>query len=109
MIYAKVKNNQVLEFPFTWEIFLTENSSTLFDSRFDLVGWYAQTEAASDGSSIVEVVLASIPTDIDWQTQTADRAEIPTFSEGIWKLTWVIRPKTSTELAVTDNVVSVIE
>jgi len=104
MLYAKVKNTHVLEFPFTWELLLAENPNTLFDNQFDLVNWYAKTEAATDGSSVVEVILSSIPADIDWATQIADRAEIPIFINGIWELSWNVRPKTEEELEATNTV-----
>lgn len=101
-MFAKIRNNQVVEFPYNWDQLLVENPSTVFDKRFSLIDWYAKTEAAQDGSELVEVVRESPMPSIDWATETADRSETPQLVGDTWKLLWVKRNKTEEEISDTN-------
>jgi hypothetical protein len=110
MLYAKIKDNTVLEFPYTWERFLTENPNIVLDGNLGLADIYATTKSALDGSSIVQVSTLPVPTDIDWSSQMAEIDKIPTFVSnapsvgGFWQLMWNVRSKTLKELDETNTV-----
>jgi hypothetical protein len=99
MQYAKVKLNEVIEFPYTWNSLNDENPYTNFDDRFDLVGWYAQTEdALNRGSEIVVVVQQPEPS-INWNTHSFFKESTPTLTNKGWVLSWVIVEKTPEQIA----------
>lgn len=54
--YAKVKGDTLIKYPYTIQDLYEENPHTEYDSRFDLYGWYIQTEdAIKNGNTLVEI------------------------------------------------------
>ncbi len=101
-MFAKVNQTQVVQYPYTRADLLAENPDSHYDGRFTLPEWYAKTDAAQDGSEVVEIVEGPMPADIDWDTEMADLAETPQLVSGTWQFTWTKRNKTAEELANTN-------
>lgn len=107
MSYAKIKDTDVIKFPYTLDDLLQENPNTNYDDRFELDGWYAQTEEAIDtGNSVVKVSVGEPPHLEDYRTHIAALAETPTLKDGVWVLEYVIRARTKTELDAYDEMVA---
>ena len=101
MQYAKINNNTLLEYPYTWLELYKENSSSTYDDRFSLPQWYSQTEeAANTGNKIVEV-LSEDPPEIDFATQHIRQESVPSFNqnEDKWVFAWIVTAKTAEEIS----------
>ena len=92
-MYAKINSNTLVKFPYTWEDLLKENPYTKYDNRFDLAGWYIQTEeAAATGNTVVEVHIQQDPI-YDMKTQTIVQ-RIPELVSGVWTVGYDVIEKT---------------
>lgn len=99
MTYAKVSNGNVVSFPYSWETLKTENPYSVFDDRFSLPEWYAQTEICAQTSSfIVEVSTLSRPV-VDAALFNIEPPSTPEFVDGAWVLRWQVLEKTAEEKA----------
>lgn len=97
MGFAKVKDDQIIQYPYTYYDLCTENPSTRYDSRRTVPEWYALSdEAVESGSQVVDVVLAPSP-EYDDATYYAVQKNAPELVEGVWVLGWDIveRPPVS--------------
>lgn len=98
MQYAKVKSDTVIKFPYTTETLMEENPYTQYDDRFDLLGWYEQTDdAINDGNMLVLVEALPIP-EFDAATKKIKEASTPTLVDNKWVLGWDILDKTQEEI-----------
>lgn len=94
--YAKISGLTVLKYPYTLSDLELENPHTKFDNRFNLDEWFAQTENAKNGDKVVEVqeqTCSELATDEFFYVQ----ASIPSFFNGNWVLSWVLKEKTKEE------------
>lgn len=97
MKYAKIINNSIVIFPYTWETLQSENPHSVFDSRFTLPEWYTQTENSSaSNADIVEVLELPVP-DIDSALFNLSPPNTPEFIDGSWVLAWKVTEKTPEE------------
>lgn len=97
MQYAKIKENNLVVFPYTWITLQEENPNSYYDSRFNLTEWYSKTEdAVNTDSYLVEVTIA-IPPTVDTMTQSVELKSSPELSNEMWTLNWNIRDKTEEE------------
>jgi hypothetical protein len=99
MKYAKIINNSIDIFPYTWETLQSENPHSVFDDRFTLAEWYDQTENSNvSNANVVEVLELPIPT-IDPNVFNLSPPTIPEFIDGAWVLAWKTTEKTPEEKA----------
>jgi hypothetical protein len=93
MLYAKINGDSLLRFPYILQNLHEENNQTSYDNRFDLVGWYKQTEEALRTSYlVVEVNLIDKP-DFDEQTQYLKLKQTPQKINDGWFIGWDIEEK----------------
>lgn len=99
ILYAKVNQNSLVKFPYSWEDLRAENSNTEYDNRYSLPEWYAQTEqAASTGNTVVEVFASYVSPAYDSLTQKSVETNIPSFYNGDWVFLSTIVEKTQAEI-----------
>ena len=102
MAYIKINGENIIKFPYDWADLYTENPFSSYDSRFDLAGWYAQTEeAAATGNSVVEVEIQQVPAH-DARTQKILQ-QSPQLVSGVWTVGYDIIEKTPEEIDQYDN------
>lgn len=100
MKYAKIMNNEITKFPYSWEDLKAANEFTTFDNRFGLIEWFNKTtESEVDDSYIVEIIEITMPV-IDHSIQNIIKETQPKLVEGIWLLDWIITDKTSEEISI---------
>ena len=88
-MYAKIKDNSVVKYPFTIQNLKEENIYTIFPLDLDLLEIYQSTDTAvKEGSYLVEVMPSPLP-DFDVSRQKI-RESLPTFSNNQCHQTWVI-------------------
>lgn len=95
--FAKIKDSTLVVFPYTYQTLSQENPSTNFAGG-SLIDLYAATDAASDGSAVVEVHEVEDPIGLD-HTQKIVKNDTPTLKDGIWVLDKTVVSKTTEELA----------
>lgn len=99
MYYAKVKDDQLLKFPYNWGDLSAENPYTSYDSRFDLAGWYEQTEeGVSTGNKVVKVYLQESP-EID-NMHKIKYDDQPVLEDGNWVLKYTVVEKSEDEIVI---------
>ena len=99
ILYAKVNQNSLVKFPYSWEDLRAENPNTEYDNRYSLPEWYAQTEqAASTGNTVVEVSASYVSPTYDPLTQKSIETNIPSFYNGDWVFLSTIVEKTQAEI-----------
>jgi len=95
MLYAKVDGDSLLIFPYTPQNLKDENNQTNYDDRFDLVGWYKQTEEASKTSYLVVEVNFLDKPNFDEQTQYLKSKFPPQKINDGWFIGWDIEEKSN--------------
>lgn len=98
MTYAKVNDQSLVKCPYGFADLRAENPYTDFGANNDIASLYAQTEAAQDGSSIVEVTILPSP-EYNRETQRCIQSADPENINGEWVIGWVVTAKTPEELA----------
>lgn len=97
-VYAQVKDDQILKFPYTLGDLIEENPFTRFDQNVDLVATFLSTELAiKDNLHLVEVEYLPVP-EYDLRTQKIQRAEFPELIDGKWVYAYIISQLTQEEL-----------
>lgn len=100
MLFAKIKNNSIVQFPYGWDTLFTENPNSTYDNRFSLAEWYAQTELAiTEEDSVVEVTEEPAP-EFDAATHNLSKQANPTLVDDVWVLGWNVTAKTPEEIAL---------
>ncbi len=98
-MYAKIKDNNLVLFPYTLNSLEMDNPATRYDERYDLLGWFNQTETGLlEGHTLEEVVEGDIPV-IDSTVEYNQTAVQPTLVEGVWTLVTTTIPYTPEQLA----------
>jgi hypothetical protein len=103
-MFAKIQNNQVVKYPYSWADLELDNPSTSFDDRFDLAGWYALTEASSE-STLVEVIIPNRPSTTS--EQKLSTASEPVLVDGHWQLQWSVVDLTVEEIQLNTTLATV--
>ena len=99
MMYVKIKNETLVQFPYEYQHLYEDNPYTSYDNRYDLLGWFNQTTAALlEGCSLQEVHPAPIPTEFNSETQNIRAAETPVLQNDTWILPFIIEDKTAEEI-----------
>ena len=84
MEYAKIKDNELVLFPYTRYWLLTDNPDIQYNDRYDLLGWFNQTDAhLLEGYTLEEVVTVDIPV-IDATAEHNLTADQPILVDGVW-------------------------
>jgi hypothetical protein len=98
-MYAKIKDNNLILFPYTLSSLLLDNPATQYDDRYDLLGWFNQTEShLLEGYTLAEVVVADTPEGIDGFVDAIETATVPTLVDGAWTLVVTVVPLTQAVL-----------
>jgi hypothetical protein len=99
ILYAKVNQNLLVQFPYSWQDLYLENPNTTYDSRYSLPEWYALTEqAASTGNTVVEVSGSHVAPPYNSLTEKVVEATSPSLYNGVWLFLSTIIPKTQAEI-----------
>jgi hypothetical protein len=89
-MFAKIKDNAVVTFPYGYDDLQRENPHTRFTGSIDLMELFPQTEEALlRGYELVNVTTAEKPQVLPF-VQEAVLATTPTLEDGAWVLKWVI-------------------
>jgi hypothetical protein len=104
-MHAKIKDNTLILFPYTHHSLVLDNPNTRYDDRYDLLGWFNQTEThLLEGYTLEEVVEGDIPV-IDLAVEYNQTAVQPTLVDGVWTLVTTTVPRTQEEI---DSIASVM-
>ena len=91
-MFAKVKNNEVLKFPYGYDEFQQDNPYTLLSGEINLMELFPKTEEALlNGCELVNVKTMDKPT--THPLQEAVLADVPVFQDGEWVLLWSVSIK----------------
>jgi hypothetical protein len=92
MLYAKINNTTVIEFPYSINELCRDNPNTSYDDRYSVSEWFSKTEAAeSSNDRVVEVEILQPPSNIT-EGQFVVRDPNPSLNaNGQWVLGWSIR------------------
>jgi hypothetical protein len=94
MTYAKVKDSELILYPYTFGTLQSENPYTNYGNDWDVEVWYPGTEdAIKNGYTLASVAVAPEPT-YDPAAQTCTPNEKPTLVNGVWTLEWTVAPMT---------------
>ena len=91
-MFAKIKDNAVVTFPYGYDDLQAENAHTLFTGNIDLMEIFPQTEEALlHGHELVQVVVEDEP--ITSPIEEAVLATMPILKDGQWVLEWAVQFK----------------
>lgn len=101
MNYAKIKNNEVVKFPFTVNDLQAENPNTNFGVVQDLISTYKSTEEGNSDAYLVEVEESDFPS-INIPYEYIQKKQIPEFVDGKYVIGWDViqRPKEEADAIV---------
>ena len=88
MDYAKIHNNTLLKYPYSYLDLIEENPHTQYDGRYSIPEWYSKTdEAVATGNRVVKVKIAEQP-HYDKNTHHVIQNANPELVDGEWVITW---------------------
>lgn len=90
-VYAEVKGNTLIQFPYTLGSMEAENPYTNFGTNPDIVTIFPQTTTAIENGYILEPVLYLPQPTYDPATQVAIQNKDPLLIDGVWALGWTVR------------------
>ena len=86
-MYAKILNNAVSKYPYSWADFVADNNNTNYGpSPTDIVTMFPTTDIAKQGYQCVDVVDVPKPA-IDLRSQSCTEG-VPALVNGVWTQTW---------------------
>jgi hypothetical protein len=89
-MFAKIKDNAVVTFPYGYDNLQAENPHTRFTGNIDLMELFPQTEEALlRGHELVQVTIDEKPQVLP-SVQEAVLATTPTLKDGRWVLEWQV-------------------
>lgn len=100
MEYAKIENGIVTSYPYTSSLLRKDAAHISFPKKIDLSDFVGNISSFStDGEEVIETILFSIEVVKETAKPTGDivTEEAPSFSDGVWKQTWGVRPFTEEE------------
>jgi len=96
-MYAKVKNNELVKFPYLFEELQADNPYTNYGNNIDFVAIFPHTdEAVKHGYELVVVQDDPVP-DYNGSTHRVELSA-PTFTNGKWVRVWSVVAKTEQEM-----------
>lgn len=95
-MFAEIKNNAVVTFPYDYDTLVKANPYTKFQANISLLEMYAGTEANLSGCSLVKIEVLEQPV-FNFATQEAVLNSEPSNQNDSWVLGWTIRPLTQTQ------------
>jgi hypothetical protein len=100
-MYAKVKNNELVKFPYGFSDLQTDNPHSIFSGVLILLDLFNETEEKLlKGYDLVEVKQLPTPKEYNFQLQKATLNDQPTLNEnGEWELGWTISFLSPSEIA----------
>ena len=85
-IYIKINDGNIATYPYTYSSLYSENPYSQYDDRYDLRGWFNQTETCLvEGHVLEEVVEAAVPV-INHAAEKNVINNLPTLIDGVWTL-----------------------
>jgi hypothetical protein len=96
-VYAKVINNEIVQYPYTLESLQADNPYTNYDSDVNILEIFPHTDTAiHSNAKLVEVTIQPKP-----ETSFVQKAIqlFPVIVNGVWTVQWNITTKTPDELA----------
>jgi hypothetical protein len=99
-MYAKIKDNQLVQYPYGFGELQADNPYTNFNGT-EVYAAFQGTEANLAGATLEQVVTQEHP-QYDSNTQKVSLSSVPSFENGQWLLEWVIEYKTPEELSQQD-------
>lgn len=96
-MYAKVKNGQLVQFPYSQSELQADNPYTNFNG-LDVYEAFQGTETNLNGNTLELVVTQEQP-QYDSKTQVISLSNTPVVEAGQWMLKWSVRNKTTEEIA----------
>lgn len=94
MVYAKIKNNELIEYPYGFAQLQADNPYTNYGGNHDVFFWFPQTNSAiENGYTLVEVKAQEKPI-YNPATSNCVLATKPVFLSGQWVLVWSVIPFT---------------
>lgn len=101
-VYAEVKGDQLVRFPYTQGSLMEENPFTNYGPDPDLAAVFPSTETAiKNGYALAEVTYAAEPS-YDPATQVCAQDTEPKKIGGVWTLGWTVSPMTPEQKAAYD-------
>ena len=97
-MYAEVKDDAVVTWPYDYDTLCKNNPSTAFPANKHLLELYSGTEANLAGNTLVKVVEQPRPV-YDAQTHTVVQDAQPAMSGGEWVLGWAVLELTADQQA----------
>ena len=99
-MYAKIKNSQIVQYPYGYSELQNDNPYTNFNGA-NVYDAFQGTDENLAGAELVEVQIEQTPT-YDDKTQRVVFATSPVFNGGNWVIACTVVSKTSEELAQQD-------
>ena len=96
-MYAKIKDDQLLKFPYTWDDLRKENPNIEFNFLVEsLETMHEQTDEYSTGVRVVKVETEELP-NVDNEVFYATASTLPSFDGNTWVLKYEIIERTPAE------------
>ena len=93
-MYTKIKDNNVVQYPYGFDELFADNPYTNFDIIYDLPAVFATTESGLNGHTLEQVRLVQPISD-----HTKNYTEgTPSLSDGIWTQTWNVTDASQEEI-----------
>lgn len=92
--YAKIKNSQVIKYPYTMEDLFKDNPHTKYDNRYTLPEWFLLSDLfVKDNYLLEEVQVESFPS-VDLDIYLVKNCSLPILKNGNWVLEWDVNERT---------------
>lgn len=88
-MFAEIKDNVLVEFPYNYDTLVKKNPHTKF-SQEDLLSMYDGTDANLSGNKLVRIIENSPPI-YNNQTQNIFQDSAPKLIDNVWVLGWIIK------------------
>lgn len=98
-MFAKIKNGEVVKFPYEWEDFVSDNNNTYYGLDRDMFSIFPKTDVAKQGYSCVSVEVLPQPS-FDQKIQRIEANQMPSIVDGKWSIGWTVVDKTAQEFNV---------
>ena len=97
-MFAKIQNNVVLKFPYTFADLQNENPYTNFGGVQDLKKLYDVTEDAEQNGNVLEPVAIDDLPSFDASIQNCVLTDLPILKNSSWVLPYSVTQKTQEEI-----------
>jgi hypothetical protein len=90
MVYAEVKNTQLIQYPYGFDQLQADNPYTNYGSNTDVAYWFPQTDTAINNDYTLAVVVTSEQPPYDVAHQNCVLNDLPNLIDGVWVLGWTV-------------------